>query len=205
MTPTVSDRFPHVIYEYRYLSLAGRAWNHFGPDGTNADQTAANALQPGIAVLIQDSLLSHARLLIDFYTKTPQASSDTNIYLLDFSLGPLSAALTAKLTPYKRPIEVHLLHMTLWRDPNYRLQLGDTSDGQARQRLDWNVENRKIVDLLLQALHEISKPQDSAWHQPFRHLHDSCQAVLRDQVADLPAELLEPADIKQYLVSLGLA
>jgi hypothetical protein len=64
-----ADKFVHVVYEYRYFALAGRAWRLFGPSGSSEDQKEANKLLPGIGVLFQDSLLMHARLLIDFYTK----------------------------------------------------------------------------------------------------------------------------------------
>jgi len=73
MSPSTADKFFHLVYEYRYLALAGRAWRHFGPNGNSTEQRSANALQPGIGVLIQDSLLAHARLLIDFYTSPRQA------------------------------------------------------------------------------------------------------------------------------------
>lgn len=73
---TASDRFLAVVYEYRYLALAGRAWNDLGPSGSEQTQRAANKLLPGIGVLVQDSLLLHARQLIDFYTTSAGRKDD---------------------------------------------------------------------------------------------------------------------------------
>lgn len=68
-----SGAFLHVIYEHRYFKLAAAATDRFGlPNSDPENQRAANELLPGIGVLIRDSLLIHARNLIEFYTRPRQ-------------------------------------------------------------------------------------------------------------------------------------
>jgi hypothetical protein len=199
-----ADRFYALIYDYRYLSLSGHAWKRFGPDGRRQDQVAANQLLPGIGVLIQDSLLLHARSLIDFYTKTP-APNSTDIVLANFQLPPVADPLRSLLKGYKQPIEVHLLHLTDWRDVAYRTAERATSDGKKRQRPDWNRENAQLVELLLRALNRVSRSSANPWTEPFQHLHRTARAVVDGAAADLPEELLEHDDVFDYLRPFGLA
>jgi hypothetical protein len=209
--PTPSDKFIHVVYEHRYFALAARGWNQFGPSGTSEVRQGADNLLPGIAVLIQDSLLMRARLLIDFYTKKPSSNTsskvNTDIILADFGLPTVSSTLSARLEEYKHPIEVHVLHMTDWRDVDYRKQKFTTSKDierqQERQRIDWNMDNAIIVNLLLQALDEVSKSA-SNWGVPFHHLYSSVKSILDNTFTDLPKGLLEKSDIIAYLKGLGL-
>ena len=68
-----SDAFLHVIYEHRYFTLAAAATDRFGLRNSDPEnQRATNELLPGIGVLIRDSLLIHARKLIEFYTRPRQ-------------------------------------------------------------------------------------------------------------------------------------
>jgi len=63
------DSFLHVVYDHQYFALAADAWTRFGtPSSTREMQRQANAILPGIGVPIRDSLLVHARNLVDFYT-----------------------------------------------------------------------------------------------------------------------------------------
>jgi hypothetical protein len=203
MSPSTADKFFQLLYEYRYLALAGRAWRHFGPDGTPKEQRSANALQPGIGVLIQDSLLAHARVLIDFYTKA--SSPNTDIVVSDFGFPSVSATMTTRLIRYKHPIEVHLLHLTVWRDRDYRASQRTAGSGRQRQRVDWNRHNDRIVVLLVQALRTVSRRRSSDWHEPFQHLHRSVNAILNDEASDLPANLLEKRAVEAYLQDFGLS
>jgi hypothetical protein len=196
-----SHKFLHLIYEYRYLALVGAAWSRFGPAGAAANRKAANRLLPGIGVIVQDSLLAHARLLIDFYTKK---ASGTDIVLADFGLPAISTTMKKELIRYKKPIEVHLLHLTTWRDVPYRRQERKTPDGAERQRVDWNRHNSKIVDRLIRALEIASKPKGASWREPFYLLHRSAKAILANPAAGWPKELGEKRDMTAYLASLGL-
>ncbi len=205
--PTPSDKFLHVVYEYRYFALAAKGWNQFGSSGTSEARQAAGDLLPGIGVLIQDSLLMHARLLIDFYTKNPStknsSQNNTDILLADFGLPALKRKLRECLEKYKKPIEVHLLHMTVWRDVDYRKQQDTTTKGKDRQRCDWNIHNRRIIRLLLRALDDVSKSPLN-WGVPFRHLYCSVKSILDNTSTDLPTELLEKPNIMAYLKARGL-
>ena len=168
MSPSTADKFFHLVYEYRYLALAGRAWRHFGPNGTPNEQQSANALQPGIGVLIQDSLLAHARLLIDFYTNQ---SGNTDIVIGDFRFPGVSATLHKSLIRYKNPIEVHLLHLTVWRDRDYRLSQRTTSKGRERRRIHLESPQRPDRHVAGGALRTALAREGCDWHEPFQHLH----------------------------------
>jgi len=109
------------------------------------------------------------------------------------------------LIRYKNPIEVHLLHLTVWRDPDYRLSQRTTSIGRERRRIDWNRHNDRIVTLLVGALRTVSGRKGCDWREPFQHLHHSVTAILNDDAPDLPVDLLERRDVEAYLRSLGLA
>lgn len=202
MSPSTADKFFQLLYEYRYLALAGRGWRHFGPDGTRSEQRSANAFQPGIGVLIQNSLLVHARVLIDFYTKT--SSSGTDIVVSALRFPSCSATMSRSLIRYKHPIEVHLLHLTVWRDRDCRASQRTTGKGRRRQRIDWNRHNDRIVTLLVGALHTVSHRRSCDWPKPFQHLHRSVRGILNDEASDLPANLLAKPDVEAYLRDLGL-
>jgi hypothetical protein len=67
-----------VVYGHRYFALAAEAWTRFGaPSSAREMQRQANAILPGIGVPIRDSLLVHARNLVDFYTSN--STQPTNI------------------------------------------------------------------------------------------------------------------------------
>lgn len=202
MTVEISngDRFFHVINEYRCLAFAGSAWRLFGPTATPASQRPLQSLLPGAHVIIQDSLLAHARVLIDFYSMPKKG---TDIVLADFPLPPLSATRLTELQRYKTPIDVHLLHMTAWRDSHYRRQQRRTVKGGARQRPDW--DNDRIVSQLLRALELVSRSRRIAWAEPFRFLHQAARELLANPASPWPRDLTERVDLKPYLASLGLA
>lgn len=207
MTPTIDlkDAFLHLIYDYRYLATAGYAWQTVGPSGNQEDQDKANDLVPEIGSLAQDSLLVHARSLIDFYTKT--AGRDTDVLLTDFHsagyMPAISSTLETQLGSYKNSIEVHALHLTTWRDVTYRAANTTTTAGAARQRPNWNTDNQKIAQLLLDALEEISKIS-GAWQQPFTELYNAATKRLADGKFDWPKNLTEKQDVTAYLTGLGL-
>jgi hypothetical protein len=210
MTPStlsLPEQFLHVVYEYRYFALAGLAWKQFGKDGSH--EAEANALLPGIGVLVQDSLLMHARLLIDFYTKTYDSRYPHDILLENFCLPAVGETLRDSFRVYKEPIEVHVLHLSMWRDADYRLGNGRC------QRPDWDKHNPIIIDLLFKALEKVSEPMTpssseeekatTSWRTPFRYLHSSAKAILDNASGDFPPELLEKDDVIAYLKTLGLS
>lgn len=191
------NAFVHLIYDYRYLAVAGCAWHDVGPNGSQADQTSANTIIPGIGVLVQDSLLLHARSLIDFYTHPNPRQDD--IVLSDFENLSVSQATKTKLTAYKKSIERHALHQTHSRDTQYRV----SNPATTTDRIDWNAENSKLVLLLLDALKEASV-LPSTWNKPFSDLHRASEGRLNDKAFDWLSELTEVNDIHAYLISNGL-
>jgi len=95
--------FLHVVNDYRWLAASGCAWNLVGANAANEIKDVSHCLLPNIEVAILDSLLTHARSLIDFYTNSAPRKDD--ITLADFNLS-LDQSVSAELAKYKRPIEV---------------------------------------------------------------------------------------------------
>lgn len=190
------DAFLHVIYEYRYLAVAGFAWDTIGPTGDQQERFMINTIVPQISTLVQDSLHLHARSLIDFYTSDPRAD---DIALQHFDGLSLSSASALRLIKYKKPIERHSLHLTCWRDVYSRAQQRDAT----KFRLDWNIENSTMVRLLLDALKEASL-QSSKWQQPFMDLYLASAKRLTSRAYAWPKELTEKADVNNYLTTLGI-
>lgn len=195
------EAFLHVINDHRWLAASGCAWNLVGPKATSGAKGHAHKLLPNIDVMILDSLLLHARSLIDFYTKNPAQARATDIVLGGFSVS-IDQKHRDELARYKRPIEVHLLHLTDWRSTNYR-GLHATGSNVSAQRPDWNQESSQVVDLILEALKCASK-QPGSWQQPFRELYDASSARYRDKDFVWPRKLCEKPDVVKYLKGLDL-
>ena len=83
--------------------------------------------------MIQDSPLLHARSLIDFFTKRTDLGSD--VLLEDFDLLAVPSTIATQLEGYKRPIEVHALHLTSWGDSDYRATAQPTGSRLEQQRV----------------------------------------------------------------------
>jgi hypothetical protein len=137
--------FLHVINDHRWLAASGCSWNLVGAKAANKTKDKAHRLLPNVDVAILDSLLSHARSLIDFYTK---AKGGTDITLGDFNNLTLDKHLADDLLKYKKPIEVHLLHLTSWRDPDFRT-LHSTGSAARNYRPNWNNKASKIAELII--------------------------------------------------------
>lgn len=195
------DAFFGVIYDHRYLAAACAAWKQFGPDGSPSDQSDINKLLPGVGVHVQDSLLLRARLLIDFYCKPNPG--ETDVSLIDFDLPSLDSTRRATLEEFKNPIEVHVLHLTAWRDITYRTAEASSSQGQTRSRPDWNAVNAKIAEAILDALEAVSQGQ-GAWAIPFLALHHASTALMANLAFPWPAHLTEKSNVDVYLGNLGL-
>lgn len=191
--------FFHVIDDHRWLATGGCAWNLAGANAENATKKEADQLLPNINVMILDSLLLHARSLIDFYTKCQPAGS-TDILLCDFSIS-IDQKLSEKLAKFKKPIEVHLLHLTDWRDREYR-DLHAINNAQ-KDRPDWNHEAISIVNLVFDALKDVSE-HGGNWQPAFKDLYDSSTARFREKLYAWPTYLCEKSDVEQYLKGLGL-
>jgi hypothetical protein len=191
--------FFHVISDHRWLAASGCAWNLAGANAADATREKAHQILPNINVMILDSLVLHARSLTDFYTKSQ--SGLTDILLCDFSVS-IGQELCKKLAKYKNPIEVHLLHLTDWRDRENR-DRNATGRNANKYRPDWNHDATPIVHLIFDALKDVSE-QGGDWQPPFRDLHEASTARYRNERYDWPAKLGEKSDVEQYLKRLGL-
>ncbi|MCV6984159.1 hypothetical protein H7H78_01445 [Mycobacterium shinjukuense] len=192
------DAFVHVIYDHRYLSLAGAGWALYGPDGTDKAQERANAVLPGIGAILQDSVLLHARALIEFYTKG-SAGRSTDITLWKFDRLAIDNDRLSELERYKKPVEVHVLHLTEWRDSTHR------KGNDTHTRPDWNADNTRLVQLLLDALQDASNQASttgSKWKQPFSDLHTAATNLLADPTFSWPHNLTEGPGLNAYLAQL---
>lgn len=92
--------FLHVINDHRWLAVSGCSWNLVGANAASETKDEAHRLLPNIDVAVLDSLLGHARSLIDFYTTSTPRRDD--ITLANFGLS-LDQSLSAELAKYKRP------------------------------------------------------------------------------------------------------
>jgi hypothetical protein len=200
-TIDLREAFFHVIDSHRWLAASGCAWNLVGPNGKDEAKERAHELLPNVDVLARDTLLLHARSLIDFYTKSSQPTS-TDIVLCDFGGPSVNSKIHQQLEQYKKPIEVHLFHLTDWRDPAHRNLLAIGQQGN-RQRPDWDKEAIQIVHLILDALKYVTG-QPGSWQIPFKNLYDSSTGRFQDKSYSWPANLGEWEDVEKYLASCGL-
>jgi hypothetical protein len=197
-TLDLKDAFLHVIDSLRWLAASGCAWNILGPNAAAKTKKQADDLLPDIVVMIRDCLLLHARSLIKFYRSEGGA---LDILLSDFKI-PFDPSLSAALDHDKNPIEVHLLHLTDWRDFDYRNR-NPTGLGATRGRPDWNRDAIPIVRLVLDALRYVSQ-QIEPWQTPFRDLYDAALARYQDKSSSWPPNLSDKSKVETYLIGLGL-
>jgi len=195
-----SAAFLHVIDDHRWLSASGCTWNLLTANASNGVRAAADDLLPDVIVMVRDCLLLHARSLIDFYTKCH--GSDTDILLCDFGGLGIEPSLKDILERYRKPIEVHLLHLTAWRDWAYRTLHAKGKNTNAI-RPDWDKQINPLVDSILDAL-KCASEKSSRWKQPFTELHSACRSRRQDKSFSWPRELCEKADVEQYLNHAGL-
>jgi len=193
--------FLHVIEDHRWLAVSGCSWNLVGANAANETKEEAHRLLPNIDVAILDSLLSHARSLIDFYTKDSARRDD--IRLGDFNLS-LDQPLSADLAKYKKPIEVHLLHLTNWRDLAFRTQ-NPCGSAATTDRPNWNGEASKIVELIIEkALRKVSEQGTTGWPLAFKALFEASRERYRNKSFAWPTDLAEKSDVERLLTRLGL-
>jgi hypothetical protein len=196
------EAFVHVIDSHRWLAASGCAWNLVGPNAKGEAKQKAHELVPNVDVLARDTLLLHARSLIDFYTKGCQPGS-TDIVLCDFGSLKVNATIRQQLEQYKNPIEVHLLHLTDWRDTAHRGLHASSQQGGTRQRTDWDSQASVAAESILGALKYTSE-QPGPWQTPFKDLYDASNTRYRDKAHPWPANLCEPTDVYNYLIGCGL-
>lgn len=204
---TTLDRkaaFFHVIDSHRWLAASGCAWNLVGANAANETKEEANRLLQNIGVMVRDCLLAHARSLCKFYRNAgrPGKANHTDILLSDFGINPIDAGLSGRLETYERSIEVHLFHLTDWRDPKYRASKA-TGKLAAKNRVDWDSEAPLIVTSILESLNYVSG-QNGKWQQPFGALYTASTERYQDNSSTWPANLCEWADVERYLTGLGL-
>ncbi len=164
-TRSISSKelFKHLDYEYRCLAMAAYAWDRYGKDvpERNESKVLANKVIPEIGTMIQESLLLHVRNLIEFYSLN---GNSTNISLESFpntTFKPRSnldvfKKLIAKkvhLKNLKYQISVHALHPTLWRVTKFRKTTNSDLDIEKlrfqRQRPNFNSLNKKLFKRMI--------------------------------------------------------
>jgi hypothetical protein len=193
-------KFFHVINDHRWLAASGCTWNFIRTTPSESEERKhLDNLLPNIDVMIQASLLSHARSLIDFYTKK-RNGRDADIVVEDFVPGARSD--DHDLKNHKKSIELHLLHLTNYRDDQFRSQ-NPTAKNLSTARADWNSESPLIVDKLHGCLKSIAD-RSGNWQAPFRMLYTASAALYRDKPYPWPTDLGEKPDVEEYLKSLGL-
>jgi hypothetical protein len=198
-TLKLSEAFFHVIDAHRWLAASGCNWNLLGKNAASGTKESAHKLLPNIDVMVLDSLLLHARSLIDFYTMNGR--SPTDIVLRDFGIS-IDPHLFDQLTKYKNSIEVHSLHLTDYRDLDYRTR-HTSGKGATRGRPDWNDEAVLIVEVIFKSL-EYASEQKGRWQTPFRELYKAAVERYRNLSYNWPTILGEKSAVYQYLDALGL-
>jgi hypothetical protein len=192
----LAEAFFHVINEHRWLVASGCSWKLVGPKARTRLKIDAQDLLPNIDVMALDSVLLHARALISFYTNRGRG---TDILLKNFDC-MIDPWTEHQLAENRRPIEVHVLHVTNWRATSYR---SAHSTDFTTYRPDWNREAAKIVALLHKALRYVSK-QPGDWQAPFKALYDASRKRYSHKSSVWPKHLGEKVDIIRYLDSLNL-
>ncbi len=186
--------FGHLVYEYRCLVRAEFAYKQ-------ADKhKCINDFIPEIGTVARNAVLQKARSLIKFYMPLSRDTDITSEKYFGISLSVIDNKLYKKLENIYRSIEVHDLHLTVWRDPSYRNNKSDKM-----QRREWNIEQDKIVENLIKALEVISKTSglNDKWQRVFRELHDCCANVLKGD-REWPEEFSSPEKIEKHLKSIGI-
>jgi hypothetical protein len=196
---TTLDRkaaFFHVTDSHRWLAASGCAWNLVGANGAQKGRFDADL--PNVDVMARDCLLLHARSLIKFYRNRGKTE---DILLSDFAIPAIQPEVDASLREYERPIEVHLLHLTDWRDVNYRST--HAPKGGKTDKPDWNQKASLIAEELIACLRYASE-QTGRWQQPFKALYEATANRYREKSSDWPKCLGEWSKVEEYLTGLGL-
>jgi hypothetical protein len=168
-----------------------------------------------VDVALSAGMLQYARSLLEFYSsvrhdlsKTEKTTGwrkakPTDIVLEDFDGSRIDDTTVAQFAAYRAAIEVHLLHLTAWRDVDYRKQHANGSEGQARQRFDWDSQAVQIAQEIIDAL-GVAANRMTDWRTPFDFLHGVTDRRLTDPTYEWPRELKEKADVDAYLQQQSL-
>lgn len=193
--------FLHVINDHRWLVAGGCSWNFLmANNGKNDVRTIADVLLPDVVVAVRDCVLLQARSLIDFYTKCH--ARETDILLCDFNGLSIESALKDMLEGYKQSIEVHLLHLTAWRDVDYRTKHATGKYANATNR-DWNEQVAPLATSILDAL-KCASEKNSRWNRPFTELHKASLSRYQNKSFVWPAHLGEKPDVEHFLDECGV-
>jgi hypothetical protein len=176
-------------------------------------EQASNILR-NVDVAVSGSTLLYARSLIEFYTKGRPAAQPTgaaaskllprptDIVIEDLGTGvhPDTYWILVRI---KASIDVHLMHLTAWRDLDYR---SDPNNAVARPDtalIDWDREHPEIVLRISDALREAAS-RATYWQEPLECLHEAAAERLNDQNFTWPTRLTGKAEIYTFLDGLGL-
>ena len=142
----------------------------------------------------------HARSLIKFYRCSKR--HDTDIVLGDFGIPKIESAVDTELEGYERPIEVRLLYLTDFRNPDYRNS--HSPDRGTTIRQDWDREVRVIAEKLIFDCLRHASERSGDWQRPFKSLLDATEGGYGDKSYPWPKCLGEKSDVENYLKSLGI-
>ena len=196
-----SKAFLHVVNDHRWLVASACSLSLL--ENPQTKQRASMVLR-NIDVAASASTLVYIRSLLEFYTKvrgTNREPQETDIVLGDFST-EVSEETIERLKGFKRSIEVHLLHLTAWRDVAYREAYGNDPEGV--ERIDWDKDYMHITESILSALYEAAE-KPTKWAEPLKKLHGAATLRLSDNSSQWPRELTEKEDVEVYLRGCGLA
>jgi len=170
---SLNEMFDHLVYGYRYLATAAYAWKFLKNQAKDEEKNEIDRLIPEATTIIQDSLLLHARTLIEYYLPLNSKKRETDLHISDFLPNfSMDNDRSKELEEIKKQIEVHILHLTKWRDSQYR------KGGDDRvQRPDWNDVNNKIFGLLTEPLEGAVKNlpdswENHSWKEDFKKLKE---------------------------------
>lgn len=184
--------FIHVVYEYRCLVRAEYCFrNSHKIDNEEFKETSTIA---------RNAVLAKIRSIIEFYIKESLAL-DKNITAkkyFGFSLKKTDPKSFDRLEFLKHSLEVHDLHLTVWRDPDYRKANNKDKKGRERQWIDWNNEQCAIVMHLIYILNLASNSVKNEWTGPFKFLHETCSTVVQHG-GEWPAEISTEEKILKFV------
>jgi hypothetical protein len=104
---------------------------------------------------------------------------------------------------YKKKVELHLLHLTEFRDIDFRSANGRKGRWPT-ERPNWDLEIRPLVEKLQDCLQSVSETAASNdWPRAFARLHEASTSRYKDKTP-WPSELTEYQNLVIYLKLLGL-
>jgi hypothetical protein len=202
------NAFLHVVNEHRWLATSACSLALMQEQPAVRDR--ARDVLRNVDVAVSGATLLYARSLIEFYTKgSPEAKPRTgrprqpiDIVIEDFGTG-IGDGTYWVLVRIKTSIDVHLLHLTAWRDVDYRSNPKNALARPAAARLNWNREHPEIVGRINDALAEAATLATD-WTVPLEALHKAATERLNDQDFAWPANLTGKSAVFSFLDRSGL-